>query len=68
VGTYQASLLVPLPGPNDEVRSAVEILRSGLRNGTAPAELAGALAADLRGILRARMGHLDADHHQGDHA
>jgi molybdenum cofactor synthesis domain-containing protein len=68
VGTYQGSLLVALPGPNDEVRSAVEILRAGLRHGTAPAELAGALAADLRGILLARMGHLDANHHQGDHA
>jgi molybdenum cofactor synthesis domain-containing protein len=56
VGRRDGSLIVALPGPNDEVRSALEVLCRELRNGAGHEEMAIAIARDLRGMLRDRMG------------
>lgn len=63
VGQCDGALIVSLPGPNDEVRSAIEVLAAQLEEGSAPEQLAMALARDLRGILRTRMQSAPSPHH-----
>ncbi len=55
VGQLDTALIVALPGPNEEVRIALEVLVEGLRAGLGKAELAQALAARLREGLREKM-------------
>jgi molybdopterin biosynthesis enzyme len=55
VGQLDTALIVALPGPNEEVRIALEVLVEGLRAGLGKAELAEALAARLRERLREKM-------------
>jgi molybdenum cofactor synthesis domain-containing protein len=55
VGRYQGSLIVALPGPNDEVTAALPVLRRGLADQLPPGDLAESIARTLRGILRSRM-------------
>lgn len=54
VGRVCDTLVVALPGPNDEVRAAMEVLVDGLREGWDKQALAEAIAGELRGILRAK--------------
>ncbi|ROO87957.1 molybdenum cofactor synthesis domain-containing protein [Actinocorallia herbida] len=55
VAEYEGSRIVCLPGPNDEVRAAMEVLIPGLDRGWPAPRLAEAIAERLRGILRTRM-------------
>jgi molybdenum cofactor synthesis domain-containing protein len=55
VGHYEQARIICLPGPNDEVRCALEVIRQGLREGLADARLAEAIARRLRGNLRDHM-------------
>lgn len=55
VGLVEGSLFVALPGPNDEVRSSLEILVEGLRRSWSKELLAEKLAANLRKKLREKM-------------
>jgi molybdenum cofactor synthesis domain-containing protein len=57
VGTVSDSLIVALPGPNDEVRSSLEILIGGLHDSCSQELLAENLAENLRKILREKMKH-----------
>jgi hypothetical protein len=53
------SVIVALPGPNEEVQLAAPVLLEHLRAGRRRAELAEPIAARLRAHLRTRMNHLD---------
>lgn len=55
VGRLGLSTLISLPGPNDEVRLALEALLPALRNGASPEELADRLAGALRGKFSEKM-------------
>jgi molybdenum cofactor synthesis domain-containing protein len=55
VGQLDTALIVALPGPNEEVRVALEVLVGGLRAGLGKIELAEALAARLREALHKKM-------------
>ena len=57
VGWFSDSLIVALPGPNDEVRSSLEILIDGLRHSWSKELLAEKLAQNLRAILRGKTKH-----------
>ena len=57
VGTAMDTLIVALPGPNDEVRSSLEILIEGLRNSWSKELLAEELARNLRKKLRGKIKH-----------
>jgi molybdenum cofactor synthesis domain-containing protein len=57
VGRVSDSLIVALPGPNDEVRSSLEILIGGLHDGYGGELLAEKLAENLRKILREKVRH-----------
>lgn len=61
VGRVGPTLLVALPGPNDEVRLAAEVLVAALGRGAADAELAEALASALRSRWQSKM-----DRHGGE--
>ena len=54
------TLIVALPGPNDEVRASLPLLRRGLVSRAGKHELAESIAANLRRILRDKMGHQHA--------
>jgi molybdopterin biosynthesis enzyme MoaB len=56
VGRVSDSLIVALPGPNDEVRSSLEILVDGLRQGWSTEVLAEKVAENLRRKLREKYG------------
>ncbi len=58
VGETGGSLIVALPGPNDEVKICLEILLSALKNGTSKYELANKLAEALREKLRCKFSHI----------
>jgi molybdenum cofactor synthesis domain-containing protein len=60
VGELNGSVIVSLPGPNEEVHLAAPILLEHLRAGRRRAELAEPIAARLRAHLRARMNHHDS--------
>lgn len=55
VGEFRGARIVSLPGPNDEVTVALQVLREGLATGWPSDRLAADLAEALRQILRDRM-------------
>jgi molybdenum cofactor synthesis domain-containing protein len=57
VGRYGDTLIVALPGPNDEVRASLGILVQGLKAKQNKRVLAKNLANNLRDILKAKMSH-----------
>ena len=57
VGYYNDTLIVALPGPNDEVMESLSILVEGLKNALDKHLLAENLAANLREILRKKTTH-----------
>lgn len=57
VGERDGSLMVVLPGPNDEVRASLPIVVECLENGEDKHAMAEKLARNLRGILRRKMYH-----------
>lgn len=62
VGELHGSVIVALPGPNEEVRLAAPVLLEHLRAGRRRAELAEPIAARLRAHLRTRMNRSDGHH------
>ena len=61
VGEYNGSLIVSLPGPNDEVKASMDILTKGLKEDIGKSVLAERLAANLRNIWRSKVEK--GDHH-----
>lgn len=57
VGKVSETLIVALPGPNDEVRKSMEILVSGLKTDLSKHDLAEQIAGELRQDLREKMKH-----------
>jgi hypothetical protein len=57
LGQYNDTLIVALPGPNDEVMASLNILVEGLKAGLDKHILAENLAANLREILRKKIAH-----------
>lgn len=57
VGKYHDTLIVALPGPNDEVKASLQILIDGFRTGQEKHVLAENIAIKLRSILRDKMSH-----------
>ena len=57
VGQAFEALVVTLPGPNDEVRSSLDVLVDGLKSGLSKHALAEQVAANLRRGLREKMKH-----------
>lgn len=57
VGRVAESLIVALPGPNDEVRASLEPLIKGVSAGLDKRALAEEIAGSLRGRLRGEMKH-----------
>lgn len=57
IGRVSDSLIVALTGPNDEVKSSLEILIDGLRHSWSKELLAEKLAENLRKKLREKMKH-----------
>ena len=57
VGYYNDTLIVALPGPNDEVKASLGILVEGLKEGLDKHLLAENLAGNLREILRKKITH-----------
>jgi molybdenum cofactor synthesis domain-containing protein len=62
VGELHGSVIVALPGPNEEVQLAAPVLLENLQAGRRRAELAGPIAARLRGHLRTRMKYIGDQH------
>jgi molybdenum cofactor synthesis domain-containing protein len=60
VGELNGTVIVALPGPNEEVRLAAPVLLEHLQTGKRGTELAEPVAARLRAHLRARMNHVDS--------
>jgi len=54
VGEYNGTLIISLPGPNDEVKASLEPIVHGLKAGFEKDDLAGAIAENLRSVLRER--------------
>jgi molybdenum cofactor synthesis domain-containing protein len=61
VAEYGGTLIVSLPGPNDEVKASLDILVEGLSQKWGKTVLADRLAGNLRGILRGKMSHHHPD-------
>jgi molybdenum cofactor synthesis domain-containing protein len=59
VGIAAGSLIVALPGPNDEVKRSLEVLIEGLAADLGTDELAEKIAMALRSDLRGKMMHED---------
>jgi molybdenum cofactor synthesis domain-containing protein len=59
VGELHGSVIVCLPGPNEEVRLAAPVLLEHLQAGRRRADLAEPIAARLRAHLRTRMNHVE---------
>ncbi len=57
VGCVHDTLIVALPGPNDEVRVGMDALVSGMAVGLDKHDLAGEIAGRLRAILQEKMKH-----------
>ena len=55
VGKYNDTLIVALPGPNDEVRASLNVLVDGLKAKQDKHTLAENIAANLREILREKI-------------
>lgn len=62
VGEHAGSLIVVLPGPNDEVKASLPIVVEGLKQGMDKHSMAEKLARNLRDILREKMRR----HHHAD--
>jgi len=62
VGEFQGSVIISLPGPNEEVRLSAPVLLEHLRAGRRGADLAEPIAARLRAHLRSRMNHVEVQH------
>lgn len=60
VGHTFGTLIVTLPGPNDEVKSSLEILINGLKSNLNKYELADNIAENLRSALQEKMNHRHA--------
>ncbi len=54
VGEHNGTLIVSLPGPNDEVKASLKPMVQGLKAGVQKNELAESIAENLRAILRAK--------------
>jgi len=52
VGEYNGTLIISLPGPNDEVKASLEPIVHSLKAGVEKNDLAESLAENLRSILR----------------
>ncbi|MBN2026197.1 MAG: competence/damage-inducible protein A [Actinobacteria bacterium] len=52
VGEYNGTLIISLPGPNDEVKASLEPIVQGLKAGFEKTDLAESIAENLRAILR----------------
>jgi molybdenum cofactor synthesis domain-containing protein len=65
VGEVAGTLIIALPGPNDEVKSSTEVLIEDLRFGSDKHVLAENIADNLRKKLREKMEHL-ADRESGN--
>ena len=52
----EGAWLIALPGPNDEVRTALEVLPPLLEGGWDKAYVADALAARLRAVVQEKSG------------
>jgi molybdenum cofactor synthesis domain-containing protein len=59
VGRYNDTLMIALPGPNDEVKASLGPIIEGLKKGMKKRELAERVAANLRRILREKMNRLN---------
>lgn len=57
VGRVLDATIVALPGPNDEVSAALEVLIEGLTTGLDKTQLADRLAARLRTVMRQKTTH-----------
>lgn len=62
VGSVGPTLMVALPGPNDEVRMSIETIIAGLKNGQDKRRLAEEIARTLKG--KYLSGHEGAWHHE----
>jgi molybdenum cofactor synthesis domain-containing protein len=65
VGSIGATLVVSLPGPNDEVAVGIAALLQGLAAGEGKEALAARIAARLRERLREKMAGANPPHGQG---
>ncbi len=54
VGEYNGTLIISLPGPNDEVKASLESIVHGLKAGVEKNDLAESIAENLRSILRGK--------------
>jgi len=59
LGKYNDTLIIALPGPNDEVTASLNLLVEGLRAKLDKHVFAENIAANLRKILRKKMAHTD---------
>jgi molybdenum cofactor synthesis domain-containing protein len=59
VGEYNGTLIISLPGPNDEVKASLEPIVNGLKMSAEKQDLAELIAVNLRSILRKKMQHSD---------
>ncbi len=59
VGEYKGTLIISLPGPNDEVKASLEPIVNGLKTEVTKQDLANLIAINLRSILRKKMKHSD---------
>lgn len=57
VGEYNGTLIISLPGPNDEVKASLEPIIEGLKMASGKNDLAESIAGNLRSILRGKMQH-----------
>ena len=55
VGEYNGTLIISLPGPNDEVEASLEPIVNGLKREVTKQDLANLIAINLRSILRKKM-------------
>ncbi len=59
VGKYNGTLIISLPGPNDEVKASLEPIVNGLKTEATKQDLANLITVNLRSILRKKMKHCD---------
>jgi molybdenum cofactor synthesis domain-containing protein len=57
VGEYNGTMIIALPGPNDEVVTSMEVVAEGLKKTLGKAELAENIAGRLRAVLAEKMVH-----------
>jgi molybdenum cofactor synthesis domain-containing protein len=59
VGEYNGTIIISLPGPNDEVKASLEPIVNGLKIEATKQDLANLIAINLRSILRKKMKQSD---------